>query len=119
MDYIHIKGLSLLVGVGCSEEEREDPQKLEIDLSLGIPRLEQAGRQASLECTVSYLEVRNEIKLYIESRKWVLIEEVAVSAMEMLLKDFPLIHSVDITVKKFVLKDMHWAAAQFHRERRG
>lgn len=106
---VKLKGLKIQAHIGCSEEEREERQNLEIDLVLLVPSAGVAASSLNLDDTVSYLTVRNLVTKLVISRSWVLVEELAASVMQMLFMEFPQLEQIDIEVKKFVFADCAWA----------
>lgn len=99
MDRIAIEGLECSVRVGVPEAERVHPQRILLDLELGMD-LTDAGRTDRLEHTVDYAAVCAEVKRLAESRPFRMVEAIAESVAELVLEKF-LPAEVRVRVRKF------------------
>ena len=94
-----MEGLVCQIRVGVSAEERAKPQKILIDLDLGLD-LSRAGRNDRVQETVDYAAVAQEVKQWVEERSFSLVEAVAESAAEIILTRFS-VERVTVRVRKF------------------
>lgn len=113
VDQLILSGLELWVKVGCSEEERAFPQRLELDITLNLP-LADAGWGDNLSATVDYAEACALVKKTLEPKTFKLAEAVAEQAADLLLGKYKLT-SVTVLVKKRALPGLAYAAVQIHR----
>ncbi|MDD9953651.1 MAG: dihydroneopterin aldolase [Candidatus Woesearchaeota archaeon] len=97
MDKIIIKSLEIQTTIGVTEEERNNPQKLYVDVQIE-KELWHAGQSDTIEDTIDYATVAVHIK-DIAARTHKLIETLAENIATDLLKNFPT-KSVTIKVKK-------------------
>jgi dihydroneopterin aldolase len=102
---VKIEGLRLSAQIGCTAEEREHKQYIEIDLQLSVPTAAQAASSLVLNETVSYLTISNLVAGLVCSRPWVLVEELAAAIINMILGEFELVQKAVVEIKKFVLSD--------------
>jgi dihydroneopterin aldolase len=115
-DYIIANGIALSCRIGWPEEERLFPQRLLVSLRMGVDT-RAAARSLRLEDSVCYLQVCDALREFAASRTWVLVEELAESAVELLFERFPLIESVNMVIQKFVLPGVEWTGVEITRER--
>ena len=99
MDKVLIEGLVCQAHVGVPVEERDQPQRILIDLELGLD-LSKAGRNDRVQETVDYAAVAREVKKLAEERSFVLVEAIAESAAAMVLSRFP-VEQVKVRIRKF------------------
>ena len=99
MDKVVIEGLVCQARVGVPEQERAQPQKLLLDLELGLD-LSRAGQDDRVEQTVDYAAVCAEVKKWVEGRPFKLVEAVAQRTAELVLEKF-LVEEVKVRVRKF------------------
>ncbi len=112
-DEIHIEQLEVLTRIGVPEEERANPQKLTVSISLWP--YEKTGDLAdNIEQTVNYSAVAEETQNFVRDRSLNLIETLADSLALHLLKAFP-IQKVTIEVRKFPLSDAKYVSATVTR----
>ena len=98
-DYIELTGMEFYGYHGCLEEEREKGQSFFVDLVMRLD-LSEAGRTDDLEKTVNYASVFACVREIVEGEPRRLIEAVAESVAEQLLRDFPLLSGLRVTVHK-------------------
>lgn len=113
MDQLILSGLELWLKVGCSEEERAFPQRIEMDVTLHLP-LADAGWGDNMAATVDYAEACTLIKKTLEPKTFILAEAVAEQTADLLLGKYKLT-AVTVLVKKRVLPGLAYAAVQIHR----
>jgi len=115
-DFVIARGIETFARIGCTEEERSFPQRLRVSVRLGV-NTEQAARTKDLAHTVNYAAVCEQVRAIGASQPWVLVEELAESLSEKLLKSSALIQSLQITIEKFVLPGVDWVGVEIFRER--
>lgn len=84
MDSIVVKDLRLDTRIGVTDEERESPQPVLIDLELGLD-LQTAGRSDRLTDTLDYAAVTEEVAGLVRSGSRDLLEHLAEGIAEVLL----------------------------------
>lgn len=113
-DEIRIEELELMACVGVPEEERAQPQRLTISLTLQ-PRLHFGDLGDDLKRTIDYAAVCAEVRRFVSSRRDKLIETLAHEIAEHLLRSFELAW-VELELRKFVLPETRYVAARVTRE---
>ena len=112
-DEIHIEQLEILTRIGVPEEERANPQRLTVNISLWP--YEKTGDLAdNIEQTVNYSAVAEETKNFVRDQSLNLIETLANRLALHLVKTFP-IQKVTIEVRKFPLSDAQYVSATVTR----
>ena len=112
-DEIHIEQLEVLTRIGVPEEERVNPQRLTVNISLWP--YEKTGDLAdNIEQTVNYSAVAEETKNFVRDQSLNLIETLADRVAMHLLKTFA-IQKVTIEVRKFALSDAKYVSATVTR----
>ena len=99
MDKIILKGVSIFGKHGCTEEEQEHGQNFKIDVELNLD-LSKAGKTDRIDATVDYAQVLFIIENIVAGKPRKLIETVAEEIADTLLKKFPRIDSLKVTVHK-------------------
>jgi FolB domain-containing protein len=108
-DSIHIHELALDVCVGVPDEERANPQRLTVSITLWPSRgFSQVADD--LNKTVNYSAVAREVHDFVAGRADQLIETLADAIASHLLRTFHL-PRVRIELHKFVLPDAKFVAA--------
>lgn len=95
---IVVKGIQLSARCGITEEERQDPQPLLVDLIFRCPNQE-AFQSDALADTVDYALVTTRIREIGESRAFALLETMTEQICQALFQEFPVTH-VKIWVRK-------------------
>lgn len=99
MDKIILKDYEVLACHGVNPEEKVNKQRFiftaVLDLDFGA-----AAESDDLNMTVSYAQVKKEIKAFCEGNCFDLIETLSARLAEHILKKFPLASAVELTVKK-------------------
>ncbi len=113
VDQLILSGLDLWLKIGCSDEERAFPQRIEMDVTMNLP-LTDAGWGDNMAATVDYAEACALIKKTLEPKTFKLAEAVAEQTADLLLGKFKLT-SVTVLVKKRALPGLSYAAVQIHR----
>ena len=115
-DYILIEDLILAARVGAFEEERGVPQKVALDLRLGLD-LRPAGKTGRLDDTICYFTLSRKLCEHIQAREWTLVEEVAAAVCEQVFLYDSRIKSARVQVRKFIIPEARFAGVQIERRR--
>ena len=99
MDVIRIHRLELDCIVGIRPREREQPQRVRIDLALHVD-VSAAGRAGRISLTVDYDQVAHEVTALLEFRRYHLVEMAAEEVSAMLLGAHPAVERVDVRIEK-------------------
>jgi dihydroneopterin aldolase len=95
-----IKGISLLLRLGCSAEERLNPQPVEIDLTIRFETPPRGMVTDRLEDTVCYDALVGAIKEVTSDREFSLIEHLANEILTSLRRIVEVEHELRVTVRK-------------------
>jgi 7,8-dihydroneopterin aldolase/epimerase/oxygenase len=96
-DSIKIKGIAAVGFHGVYTEERAKGQKFIVDVKLSLPL---QGMKDDLSKTVNYADVAHLVVRHITGEPVNLIETVAESIADEILKDFPLVNKAQVKVHK-------------------
>ena len=96
-DSIKIKGITAIGFHGVYTEERAKGQKFVVDVKLSLPL---QGIKDDLSKTVNYADVAHLVVRHITGEPVNLIETVAESIADEILKDYPLVKKVQVKVHK-------------------
>jgi dihydroneopterin aldolase len=110
---IHIEQLEVYTRVGVPEEERANPQRLTVSISLW-PYQQTTELADHIGRTVNYSAVGKETKNFLRDQSVSLIETLAERLANHLLKNFP-IQKVTIELRKFVLQDAKYVSVTVTR----
>ncbi len=99
MDVIRIHRLELDCIVGIRPREREQAQRVRLDLAL-YADVSAAGRAGRINLTADYDQVAHEVTALLEFRKYHLVEMAAEEVSAMLLGAHPLVQRVDVRIEK-------------------
>lgn len=99
MDAVFLQGLEVQARLGVPDEERSRPQRVLIDLELGLD-LKNAGRGDDVAQTIDYAQVAQEVKHLVQGRSFKLVEAVAESVAAFIVDRFP-VAEVCVKVRKF------------------
>jgi 7,8-dihydroneopterin aldolase/epimerase/oxygenase len=103
---------------GVSEDEREMPQELEVDLELETD-LSAAARSDALEATIDYGPLVERCRAIVEGRSFHLLEAIAGAIADDVLARTPA-DAVTVRVRKLAVPidaDLDWAGVEVRRER--
>lgn len=114
-DEIRIEELELSARVGVPDEERAQPQRLTVSITLQPHNLFGALGDDLLR-TIDYAAVCEELRIFISGREDKLIETLANEMAEHLLRRFELAR-VDLELRKFVLPETRYVAVRVARTR--
>ena len=112
-DKIHIEQLEVFTRIGVPEEERANPQKLTVSISLW-PYQQTSDLADHIEQAVNYSAVAEETKNFVRDQSVRLIETLADRLASHLLTSFP-IQKVTIELRKFVLQDAKYVSVTVTR----
>lgn len=113
-DEIQIEELELLARIGVFAEERAQPQRLTISLTLQ-PAHSFAQLGDDLARTVDYAAVCEEARNFVAGREGKLIETLAHEMAGHLLRHFGLAR-IDLELRKFILPETKYVAVRVSRE---
>lgn len=117
MDVIIIKGLEIEAFVGVPDDERQSPQRLEVDAVLTpVNSFDEIADE--IDRTVDYHAAIRRIARLAESPPRRLIETLAREIAEMLIADFPA-RRAEVEVRKFILPETEYVAVRCARDRQG
>jgi len=113
-DEIRIEELELFARVGVPPDERAQPQRLTISLTLQ-PRDSFHDLGDELARTIDYAAVCEEVRAFAQKREDKLIETLANEIAGHLLQCFNL-RRVEVELRKFVLPETKYVAVRIARE---
>jgi dihydroneopterin aldolase len=87
MDMIFISELCIETLIGVYEWEKRVPQKIRLDLEVGLPATH-AGRSDELRDTLDYAQIVERVEKLFGSRHFSLLEHAAESVAAMIQADF-------------------------------
>ncbi|WP_370750030.1 2-amino-4-hydroxy-6-hydroxymethyldihydropteridine diphosphokinase [Eubacterium sp.] len=99
MDCIKIRQLEVFAYHGCNEEEKINGQRFYVDADL-FTDVRTPGMSDDLEETVNYSKACKFINKFMTENRFDLIEAVAEQTARGLLKEFPKIREVELTINK-------------------
>lgn len=114
-DEIQIEDLELMARVGVPEEERAQPQRLTVSITLQ-PLQSFGDLGDDLTRTIDYSAVCEEVRRFVTGRQDKLIETLADEMAEYLLRHFDLAR-IDLELRKFVLPETKYVSVRVARER--
>jgi dihydroneopterin aldolase len=119
-DRILLHGMAFEGAHGVSDEERADPQIIEMDVEVSLD-LSAAGKSDELAQTVNYADVFEVCRDHVEERSYRLLEAIGEAVATDLLARFAAVESASVTVRKpGVPIDgvLEYAGVRIERERR-
>lgn len=99
MDHIKIDGLSFFAHHGVFASETKNGQRFVISAVLDCDT-RKAGQTDDLNCSTSYAEVAEFLVQYLTDNTFQLLEAAVEHACEEVLKQFPLVHGIELELKK-------------------
>jgi 7,8-dihydroneopterin aldolase/epimerase/oxygenase len=114
-DEIRIEELELMARVGVPAEERADPQRLVVSITLQ-PLHSFGDTGDDLSRTIDYAAVCAEVRRFVGRRQDKLIETLADEIAAHLLRQFKLL-AVELELRKFVLPETRYVAVRVARGR--
>ena len=112
-DKIHIEQLDVFTRIGVPAEERANPQKLTVSISLW-PYQQPSDLADRIDRAVNYSSVAEETKNFVRNQSVSLIETLADRLASHLLKRFP-IQKLTIELRKFALQDAKYVSVTVSR----
>ena len=112
-DAIHIEQLELTAHIGVPEDERAQPQRLTVNLTL-IPRCGFTGLDDDLANTIDYFAVSRAVQTLAAAHPRRLIETLAQEIATMVLTEYP-VTEVSLELRKFILPDTAYVAVRVSR----
>jgi dihydroneopterin aldolase len=106
IERIHIEQLKVQAHVGVPADERSQPQRLTINVTVW-PRV--AEQRDELENTINYSRVAKTVREVVRHRHFKLIETVAEEVAAQVLRQFDP-EKVMVEVRKFVLPDADYVS---------
>ena len=118
-DRISLRGMRFEGHHGVSDEEREFPQLIEVDIELQAD-LTAAARSDALEDTIDYGPLVEIARSIVEDERYRLLEGIAGAIVERILQDAPAATAVTVRVRKLAVPidaDIDHAEVTLSRER--
>lgn len=98
-DHIYLHGMVFTGRHGVTDDERAEPQPIEVDVELGLD-LRPAGTSDELAQTVDYRDVFEVCREAVEERSFRLLEGLAEELAGEILARFTLVEHVSVRAKK-------------------
>jgi len=98
-DWLCVEGLELVCTIGVTERERQNKQRVIVNLQLGVDFFD-VGTTDSIADTVDYRSVARRVVEIGEKSSFQLVETLATHLSRAVLSEFPRIHQVRIEVWK-------------------
>jgi FolB domain-containing protein len=114
-DAIHIEQLEISARVGVPDDERAQPQRLTVSITLW-PRSDFDDLSDDLGQTINYAAVAQAVRGFVETRRDKLIETLASAIAAHLLAAFPL-RALRLDLRKFVIPQSDHVAVIITRPR--
>lgn len=112
---IHISQLELMAHIGVPDQERANPQRLTISLTLW-PTHDGTDFHDDINRTVNYAAVCAETKRFVGMRRDKLIETLA-NALALHLLELFEIRQITIELRKFILPEVEFVSVTVTRDR--
>jgi 7,8-dihydroneopterin aldolase/epimerase/oxygenase len=113
MDKITLCDLEVRYRVGVTETERAQPQRLLLTLELERD-LSPAASSDKLADTIDYYRVAQRLLALGQNRSWNLIEAVAATVADLVLREFKP-RQVRVEVKKFIIPEARYVSVSLTR----
>jgi len=115
-DQIRLSAIRVSTHIGVPDEERAQPQSLEVDLTLvPVKGFAQAGDE--LEGTIDYFSVWQRVHEIAGEKPRKLIETLAEELANAVLKEYEAVAEVGVVVRKFILPQTGSVSVTIWRER--
>jgi FolB domain-containing protein len=115
VDTITIKDLAVLCRIGVPDEERANPQRLLITVTMSGD-FSKACTSDDIEQTLNYLDVSRRVVEFCRMESFKLIEKLAHELAGMVTREFG-VEDVGIVVKKFILSEARYVSFELNRKR--
>lgn len=116
LDKLIIRELKLPARLAWYDSERESQQTIVIDVELFFS-IQRAAQSKNLNDSICYMSLRDALKTTVNSRKWILVEELTEALCESALNFAAPALEVKIQVRKFVAGDIQFAGIEAHRRK--
>lgn len=117
MNKIYIEGLEVLALIGVYDWERQDKQRLLVDVELSAD-LSLAASTDDVNNTLNYALVAQNISEYAAQSKFNLIESLASHMADRLFQCFPMLQAVRLKLSKpDILANANNVAVEFFKDR--
>jgi dihydroneopterin aldolase len=110
---ISIVDLEVFYRVGVPDAERAHPQRLLLTIEL-TSDFSAAAESDSINDTIDYFAVTQQLLKFGTSREWKLIEKLADEIADTILKDYKP-QSVSVEVKKFIIPQTRYISVQIKK----
>ena len=118
MDLIHIRDLEVMCIIGTKPEEREHPQRVLVNITLGC-NLTLAGRSDNLDDTVNYRALKDQVVDLVERSQCYLVERLAEQILTLCLQTRK-VETARVSLEKpDALTGARSVGVELYRERRG
>ena len=114
-DAIHVEQLEMFAHIGVPDRERAKPQRITVTIT-AWPRTSLHGLGDDIGRTINYSAIARSVRDVVDERRDKLIETLAETIADRLLKDLP-IRRLRIELRKFVLPDAAFVSVTMARER--
>jgi len=96
--------------LGITEKEKNRKQKISVSVIM-VPIKVHHGDEDTIESTINYSSVRDDVIRIASDRKYSLIETVAETIADRIISDYPL-RQVTVIVKKFPYRDTDFVSCE-------
>lgn len=118
---IFIEGLKLPLKIGCSKEEREVFQNINLDIYVSVKEPKKNSlsglKFSSLDETVCYDSLRKELLTLSSSGSFELLEELSEKISNIVFDKYSNAKNIKITASKNIYSDCNQAGVIFFKER--
>ena len=111
-DAIVVSGLELSARVGVPDEERAEPQRLTLEMTL-FPCCRFSETGDDLARTVDYFQLTRRIRRLAAERPRKLIETLVSEIADCVVSEFP-VREVHLELRKYILADTSFVAVRTH-----
>jgi dihydroneopterin aldolase len=115
MSKINIVDLEVFYRVGVTDQERAEPQRLLITISMDLD-FASASLSDRIEKTINYSTVAQHVLKYGEGRSWKLLERLVANLADMIMSEFKP-QGVLVEVKKFTIPQARHVSVSLVRTR--
>jgi FolB domain-containing protein len=113
-DAILVSALELSAHIGVPEAEREEPQRLTLDITL-FPKSDFSNLSDDLNRTVDYFALTRRVRKLAASMPRKLIETLVEEIAQCILSEFP-VAEVHLELRKYILPDTGFVAVRIQRK---
>lgn len=113
--WIHVRGLKVATRIGVPDEERSEPQTLELNLAMR-PVRSFGEMEDEVDRTIDYHAVSLAVEALAAKGERRLVETLADEVAELVLGRFGAA-AVRVEIRKFILPQTDWVGVSLERER--